>query len=180
MGPLRHLEPLLATLARARAVSDTASSDAADDRLEPTGRGTAVAPSLAGLGVAGLGRRRAALLAGTFATVWIVAVFARQMGDASSATLTADTLRAENAALAVEIEGLREELLRIQELQYVVQQARAFDLGAARERPFALAPDAPPLAADAPGSAERRLAGVSAHRTPLETWLSLLFGDRPR
>ena len=143
-------------------------------------RGAAAATSLAGLGVAGFGRRRAAFLAGTFATVWIVVVFARQMGDASSATLTADSLRAENAALALEIEGLREELRRIQELTYVIQQARAFDLGAARERPFALAQDAPALAPDAPGSAARRLAGDSAHRSPLETWLSLLFGDRPR
>lgn len=172
------LEPVVAALARARSGAGPADPPGGE---ADAGRGTGVATaSLAGLGVAGLGRRRAALLAGTFATVWIVVVFARQMGEASSATLTADALRAENAALALEVEGLRDELLRIQELRYVVQQARAFDLGAARERPFALAPDAPALAPDAPGSAERRLASVSAHRTPLDTWLSLLFGDRPR
>lgn len=178
MRSIPALEPVLAALARAgtRAAPGDIPGGEAD-----AGRGSGVATaSLAGLGVAGMGRRRAAFLAGTFATVWIVVVFARQMSEASSATLTADSLRAENAALALEIEGLREELLRIQELPYVVQQARAFDLGAARERPFALAPDAPALAPDAPGSAERRLASVSAHRSPLETWLSLLFGDRPR
>ncbi|MFM2105765.1 MAG: hypothetical protein RL338_797 [Chloroflexota bacterium] len=177
MRPIPALEPLLAAISRAG--SGRAPGEAAGEATD-AGPGSAPAASLAGLGVAGFGRRRAAFLAGTFVTVWIVAVFARQMSEASSATLTADSLRAENAALALEIDGLRAELLRIQELQYVVQQARAFDLGAARERAFVLAPDAPPLAPDAPGSAERRLTGVSADRSPLETWLSLLFGDRPR
>lgn len=136
----------------------------------------AAAMRLDGIGIAGLDRRRAWLLAGTFLTIWVVAVFARQVGDASAASLEADRIRSGNAALAAEIESLRAELGRIQDVAFVAQQARAYDLGAGRERAFALSPDAPPLAEDAPGSASHRLGAAVENRSPLEVWLSLLFG----
>ena len=44
------------------------------------------------------------------------------------------------------------------------------------EIPFTLAPDAPPLAVDAPGSAAVRLGAESEHVAPLERWLTVLFG----
>ena len=39
-----------------------------------------------------------------------------------------------------------------------------------------LADDAPPLAADAPGTAAVRLGAVVDRPSPLESWLRLLFG----
>jgi hypothetical protein len=51
-----------------------------------------------------------------------------------------------------------------------------------REIPFTLADDAPPLGPDAPGSAAVRLGAVADRRSPLESWLDLLFGtpDEPK
>jgi len=49
-------------------------------------------------------------------------------------------------------------------------------LGGPDEIPFMLAADAPPLAADAPGSASVRVGADLERRSPLETWLALLFG----
>lgn len=132
--------------------------------------------SLSGLSVAGFTRRRAAFLAGAFATVWIVAVFARQVGDASAASSKADSLRVENAAVASDVEALQAELEQIQQAPYIAQQARAYDLGAPNERAFTLAPGAPPLPSDAPGSAALRLGGHANIRSPLDTWLMVLFG----
>lgn len=135
---------------------------------------------LDGLTVAGFTRRRAAFLAGTFATIWIVAVFARQVGDASAATAKADALRADNAAVASDVAALQAELEQIQQGPYVAQQARGYDLGAPNERAFTLAPGAPALPSDAPGSASLRLGGHPAVRSPLDTWLLVLFGPTSR
>ena len=54
---------------------------------------------------------------------------------------------------------------------------RAFGLGGPREIPFALAAGAPPLAADAPGSAAVRLGAIERPRSPLDAWLEVLFGE---
>lgn len=145
----------------------------------PSNRAVAAALSLDGLGIAGMDRRRAALLAGTFLTIWIVAVFARQVGDASAAGLEADRIRAGNAALAAEIDALSAELGQIQHIAFVAQQARAYDLGTARERAFTLEPDAPELTPDAPGSASHRLGTLDHPASPLEAWLDALFGEPP-
>lgn len=137
-------------------------------------------PTLAAIGLAGITRHRAAFLVGTFATIWIVAVFVRQVGDATAATRTADGIRRENAALAVEVAALESELVAIQNDRYVGQQARAFRLGSAKERPFELESGTLPLAPDAPGSAALRLGAPEPAHSPLETWLELLFGSPDR
>lgn len=136
--------------------------------------------SLQGLSVAGITRRRTAVLLGAVVALWIVIVFARQVGDAAAATARADRIRADNAALATEVASLQAELRLVQGPEYIAQQARGYGLGTPQERPFALAPGAPPLASGAPGSAALRLGAVAAARSPLETWLSLLFGPSPR
>jgi hypothetical protein len=79
-------------------------------------------------------------------------------------------------ALAGEVVALERELELIQRQEYFVQQARGYRLGAPNEIAFTLAPDAPPLAPDASGSAAARLGGDVDPVTPLESWLSLLFG----
>ena len=64
----------------------------------------------------------------------------------------------------------------IQRQSYIEQQAREYRLGEAREIPFVLEPDAPPLAADAPGTASARLGADVRRTTPVEAWIDLLFG----
>lgn len=136
--------------------------------------------SLEGVSIAGITRRRTAFALGAIVTLWIVVAFARQVSDASAATARADEIRAQNAALTTDVAALQAELRLIQERGYVEQQARGYGLGMPQERPFALAPGASPLASDAPGSAALRLGATPETRSPLETWLSLLFGPSPR
>lgn len=123
-----------------------------------------------------LDRRRASFLLGTFAAAWIVLLFARQVGDAAAATATADALRTENAAVSARVEALEAERLTVAQPRYVAQQARGYELGGAGERAFMLAPNAPALAVDAPGSAAVRLGARPEPSSNLEVWLTLLFG----
>lgn len=134
---------------------------------------------LADLPVAGLTRRRIGLLVAAVVAAWVLVLFARQAGEAAAAGDRAERMRGANAALAAEIDALEDELALIQRQAYVAQQARAHRLGAAREVPFVLEDDAPPLGPDAPGAAglaARRLGAPDAARTPLEAWLDLLLG----
>jgi cell division protein FtsB len=142
---------------------------------DPAGTGFS-APDLSGLSIAGLSRRRVAWLLAAIVSVWIVAVFARQVGDAAAATDRADRLRLDNATLVSQVDDLQKELDLIGRQAFIEQQARAYGLGARTERPFTLGPDASALPADAPGSAGVRLGAVAAHSAPLDVWLDLLFG----
>jgi hypothetical protein len=146
---------------------------------EPTPAAVAATGSLADLPVAGLTRRRIALLIGALVAAWVVVLFARQVGEASEATTRAADMRASNAALTRDVAAAQHELALIQQQAYIQQQAREYRLGLPREVPFILSDDAPPLAADAPGSAAVRLGEAANRRTPLESWLDLLFGTRP-
>ncbi len=136
----------------------------------------APAPDLAGLPIAGITRRRVAWLLAAAVSIWIVFVFARQVGDAGAAAGRAERLRIDNSALVSQVDGLQRELDLIQRQAFIEQQARAYGLGGKAERPFTLGPDAAPLPADAPGSASVRLGAKSVPTSPLEVWLDLLFG----
>jgi hypothetical protein len=105
--------------------------------------------------------------------------FAGQAAAASQATADVVADRARNAAAAAETEALRQELALVTQERWVLQQARAYQLGSRKERPFALAPDAPSLPPEAPGSPARRLGAAEAGLTPLEAWLEVLFGPGP-
>lgn len=133
-------------------------------------------PDLAGLPIAGITRRRVAWILAAVVSVWIVAVFARQVGDAGAAVDRADRLRYENSGLASQVEDLQQELDLVQRQAFVQQQARANGLGGKGEHAFVLGSDAAPLAADAPGSAAVRLGATQARTSPLDVWLDLLFG----
>jgi cell division protein FtsB len=133
--------------------------------------------SLSDLPVAGLTRRRIAILIGALVAAWIIVLFARQVGEASEASSRADAMRVQNERKAAEVTALERELALIQRQAYIEQQAREYRLGAPREIPFILADDAPPLAADAPGTAATRLGAQGARVTPLDAWLDLLFGE---
>jgi cell division protein FtsB len=131
---------------------------------------------LSGLSVAGITRRRVGWVAAGLLAVWIVLVFARQVGNATEATNRAAQMAADNAALAAEVAALQDEVALIVRPEFVGQQARAYELGAAREVPFTLDPSVPAPVDGAPGSASVRLGAGDDRQTPLDAWLSLLFG----
>lgn len=157
---------------------DPTGSPSADESTlhGSTEPGPSAAIDLSGLPVAGLSRRRLGFLVGAFVSAWIVIVFARQAGEAAAATARVDQMRTANAELSAQVDALERELQLIQRQEYIVQQARAYRLGQSAEQPFALGADAPPLAPDAPGSAALRLGAAPPPVTPLESWLSTLFG----
>jgi len=132
--------------------------------------------SLSDLPVAGLTRRRIALLLGALVAAWVILLFARQVGEASDATARVVAMRTTNSQLEAQATALQAELVLITRQAYIEQVAREYRLGPAKEAPFVLADDAPPLAADAPGSASVRLGTVIERPTPLESWANLLFG----
>lgn len=134
-------------------------------------------PSLAGLGIAGLSRRRLGWAAVALVAVWIVVTFAGQASDAARAADRATQEQATNESLVAHVAALRDELSLVQTQRWILQQARAYGLGSRSERSFALAADAPPIASDAPGSPARRLGSVPERRSPLDSWLDALFGS---
>ena len=146
------------------------------DSLPPTPAAAASLGSLSDLPVAGLTRRRIALLIGSLVAAWVILLFARQVSEASDATVRAQDMRAANVSLQAEVAALEDELLLIQRQDYIEQQAREYRLGKPQEVPFVLADDAPPLAADAPGAAAVRLGAVVDPPSPFDAWLHLLFG----
>ena len=156
------------------ATPDDATSEAPFDHASGEGL-TPGMPDLSALPVIGITRRRLAFLGAAFATVWIVIVFARQVGEASAATGRVEQLRQANAELAAEVAALEREFELIQGEPYIRLQAHAFGLGGPRDIAFTLS-ERPELPADAPGSAAVRLGAHAEPQTPLESWLSLLFG----
>jgi cell division protein FtsB len=160
---------------------DPTPDPAADDALEtggaaPTGMLEIIAPDLAALPIAGITRRRVAAALGVLLAAWIIVLFARQVGEAQAAVGTADRIAIENVSKAAQVAALERELELIARQKYVAQQARGYGLGTAREIPFTLDPDAPSLPPDAPGSADQRLGADLEGITPLERWLTVLFG----
>ncbi|HET7169106.1 MAG TPA: hypothetical protein VFI69_07870 [Candidatus Limnocylindrales bacterium] len=153
--------------------------DALDPALPTTGDpaadGTA-AIDFSSLSVAGVTRRRVAVLASAMLAAWIVIAFARQVSDASAAATRAQDIATGNAALRLEVAAMERELDLIGRQRFVEQAARAYGVGSVHEIPFALAPGVAPLAPDAPGSAAVRLGSRSDDVPPLERWLTVLFG----
>lgn len=145
-----------------------------DDTAEATSQSDGV--DLSSLSVAGITRRRVAWVTGALVSAWIVIVFARQAGDAASAAARVDQMNENNRALAAEVASLEQELQVIEKPAYIAQAARAYRIGTEREVPFTLDSSVPSPAADAPGSAALSLGARDRSMTPLESWLSILFG----
>jgi cell division protein FtsB len=145
----------------------------------PTPAAAAALGSLADLPVAGLTRRRIAMLLAALVAAWIILLFARQVGEAGEATTRAGAMRTENARLEAEAAALESELALITRQDYIEQVARGYRLGTAKEIPFQLDETAPALPADAPGSASVRLGTEIVKPTPVESWARLLFGGEP-
>jgi len=156
-----------------RAAPSVEPTEGTDDVAAPMPRGRA---DLSGLSVAGITRRRVTLVVSALVGVWIVVAFARQVGDATAAANRAAQLAADNAALAAEVDGLQAEVDAITLPDHVAIAARGYQLGDPHEIPFTLDPSIPDPVDGAPGSASVRLGATNDHQTPLESWLSLLFG----
>ena len=151
----------------------------ADPSREPSAGddpGGPIAPDLASLPIAGITRRRMAAAVAVLLAVWIVIVFARQASEAQAATGRAGSLVVANLQQRTHLTALERELRQIQQDRYILQQARGYGLGGPKEVAFTLDPDAPPLPADAPGSAAVRV-GAPEPVSPLDRWLSILFGE---
>ena len=133
-------------------------------------------PSLDGFSIAGITRRRLGWVVAAFLSAWILLVFARQVADTAAKAAEADSARVSNAQAAQNVTDLQRELTLIQQQAFITQQAHGLGLGGAKDHAFILAAGAPPLADDAPGSAAVRLGGDVERQTPLESWLSILFG----
>ncbi len=157
---------------------DDPATEPLPDTAEPTdaARPVVAEPGLAALPIAGLTRRRVAAAIAVVLAAWIVMVFVRQVGEASTATAKADTLAQGNIALTARVASLERELDLIARSRFVGLQARGYGLGTPEEVPFALSADAPPLPEDAPGSAALRVGTPRDDVTPLERWLTVLFG----
>ena len=132
-------------------------------------------PSLTALPIAGFTRRRMAIVLGALLVAWIVFVFARQVSEAAAASGRAEAMVVSNDQRREQVAALERELERIGDRRFILQQARGYGLGGRHEIPFSLAGGAPSLPPDAPGSASVRV-GASTSTSPLERWLTLLFG----
>ena len=111
--------------------SDATPVTKADEPVAPPTpvRGGAASVSLAELPVAGLTRRRIALLIGALVAAWVILLFAHQVGQASEASARADAMRASNATLEANvISTCRERLsdFKVPRAVYVVEE---FPLG---------------------------------------------------
>ncbi len=121
--------------------------------------------------------RHVARAIGVVLAVFVALSLARQVGDAAASSARVDGMRASNVQLRAEVGSLKSELATISDKRFVALAARARGLGGPGEIPFALPANVPSLTPDAPGSATVRLGAADAHRSPLDTWLSILFGD---
>jgi len=131
----------------------------------------------ASLPMPSLSRRRVFTVAGLLVAGLLTLSFVRQVGDASAAADRAAELRVANVALRDDVARLQRDLYHVQDESFIQLEARAYGLGAKGEIPFALAAGAPALDPDAPGSAAVRLGAPERPRSPLDAWLTLLFGD---
>ena len=147
------------------------------DALDPAAAAsTRPTVDLATLPIVGLTRRRMAMIAAAMLAAWIVIAFARQVAEASEAATRAQDIASGNAMLSLEVAAMERELESIGRQRFIEQEARAHGVGGVDEIAFTLAPDPPPLAADAPGSAAVRLGAEVDDVSPLERWLTVLFG----
>lgn len=131
---------------------------------------------LSSLSIAGITRRRVGWACAALAAAWIVVIFARQASEGAAAAARAEQVARENTVLAAEVAALEHEKQMIERPAYIAQQARGIRLGGPNEIPFTLDPSVPSPGPNAPGSAATAVGADEERVTPLESWLSLLFG----
>jgi len=167
---------LARSAAREPSAADATPPDTSTDDPSESAGSSVDRIDLTGLSIAGITRRRVGWFAAGLLSIWIVIVFARQVGDAAAASSRAVQLAEDNTALAAEVQSLQTEVDLTVRPEYVAIAARGVGLGESHEIPFALGPSVAAPVDGAPGSASVRLGARTDRQTPLESWLSLLFG----
>jgi cell division protein FtsB len=121
-------------------------------------------------------RRRLALVVSGIFVLWLIGLFARQVGEAQTAQNQADTLRARNVAMERDIASLDREIALIKQPAFVAEMARGYLLGNPGEIPFRVdaAASLPPNAPGSQGIVPEHPAKAS---NPLDAWLEALFGS---
>jgi cell division protein FtsB len=128
---------------------------------------------LPGLPRGGITRRHVAFAIATLVVLWLLFTFTRAVSQSTAATDRVAALQAENATLAGQLEAGRRELDLISSQAFAGQAGRAYGMGHSGERVFTLAEGAGPRPAMVPlGEAP----GAGTASTPLEDWLTVLFG----
>lgn len=105
--------------------------------------------------------------------IWVVFMFGRALTQLNEATQRAAAVQNETVVLHDRLEQAQRELELVQTDAFLSLQARGYGMGEPGERAFGLAPDAPAPPAIVPLGGE---AASTVGRTPLESWLRLLFG----
>lgn len=159
-----------------RATQPDPIDGAAPGKAEP-GDGSRARLDPGALPMPGVSRRRLAQLAGLVVAAWLLLAFGRQVAQAAAASDRADDLRGQNAALRDDVAALQTDLARVQGQAFVRIQGRAAGLGEAGEIPFTLEAGAPTPGPTAAGSASVRLGAKPERSSPLDGWLSVLFGS---
>jgi cell division protein FtsB len=119
-------------------------------------------------------RLQLGLVVGIVVALWFVLAFARTMTQLNEATARTDAVRADNAALTQRLAAAQNEADLLQSDAYLRFAARSFGMGNPGERAFGLAPGAPSPPAMVPLGQPPT---SQKEATPLDSWLSLLFGD---
>ena len=118
--------------------------------------------------------RRISLLVivGVVVAFWVVLTFGRALATLNEANDRAAALHAETAALEMRLAQGQAEMQLAQTPAFQRMLARALGMAPAGEQAFALEPGAPPAPAVEPLGSD-----PAAGRSPLDAWLTLLFGD---
>ena len=123
----------------------------------------------------GLSRRHLAVVFAGLLGLWLVGVFARQVGTASEAARQADQMAARNAAVQHDVAALQAEIQLIQRPAFVASMARGYLIGSPGEIPFTVQ-DRKVLPANAPGSVGIAAEPPQDEESPWDAWLRVLFG----
>jgi hypothetical protein len=105
--------------------------------------------------------------------VWLVVIFGRALAEANSLTARLAQEQSVNEQLRARVEAGRREITLVQTAAFRDFEARLFGWGRPGERPFALEPGGPSPAPLTPLGNESAAPPAS---TPLDDWLTLLFG----
>ncbi|HEY7599434.1 MAG TPA: hypothetical protein VH741_05870 [Candidatus Limnocylindrales bacterium] len=112
------------------------------------------------------------VIVGVVIAFWVVVAFGRALATLNEANERAAALRAETAALEMRLAQGQAEMELAQTPAFQRMLARALGMAPAGEQAFALEPGAPPPPAVQPLGTD-----PAAGRSPLDAWLTLLFGD---
>jgi cell division protein FtsB len=110
--------------------------------------------------------------------VWLVFVFAGSIGDIDRATARQQQVTNEANTIQARMDADKRELAIVQTDAFQRLQARAYGMGATGETVFSLPSDAPlPPPITPLGASSAVASSATTPQTPLDAWLSLLFGN---